>query len=97
MVADRVCLQCNNGQVEDEGHFMLACPVYDDFRNTLWASLSHLTGKSRGDYTDRSALRALLGDRLQDLGNKKYLLCLKKVLIYIRKAMSRRAQMEEKK
>src|SRR6185437_13333140 len=57
-VAERVCVYCNNDLVEDEAHFMLVCPVYDDLRSALWASLSHLTGKSRGDYTDATALRA---------------------------------------
>jgi hypothetical protein len=33
-VADRICPFCNQNKVEDEMHFFLECPLYDDERNT---------------------------------------------------------------
>ena len=33
---DRVCLICNNGQVEDEIHFLLFCDKYDEIRRKLF-------------------------------------------------------------
>jgi len=32
---DRVCLLCNNNQVEDENHFLFDCKLYDEFRSKL--------------------------------------------------------------
>ena len=32
---ERHCTLCNNGQVEDEIHFTLKCPMYDDLRYPL--------------------------------------------------------------
>ena len=33
---DRVCLICNNGQVEDEIHFLLVCDEYGESRRKLF-------------------------------------------------------------
>jgi len=90
-----VCLSCNNGLVEDERHFLLECPVFDDLRSPLWASLSALTGRPRDNGI--GGLQSLLGDRLQNLGRGKYFACLKKILTFIRKAMHRRAQLEKQR
>ena len=32
----RLCLLCNNGEVEDESHFLLACNRYDQARQILF-------------------------------------------------------------
>ena len=92
---DRVCVFCDSGLVEDEAHFMVACPVYDDLRSTLWASLESLIGYSR-DPSLGSQLQALLGNTLHKLGNKKFLPCLRKILQFIQKAMHRRADLERR-
>lgn len=36
---DRLCGLCELGEVENEIHFVLYCPVYDDFRNVLFSDL----------------------------------------------------------
>ena len=28
----RICTACNHGHIEDETHFLVSCPVYDDLR-----------------------------------------------------------------
>ena len=36
---DRLCRLCELGEVENETHFVLYCPRYDDFRNVLFGEL----------------------------------------------------------
>ena len=33
----RLCNYCNENVIEDESHFLLYCPVYDEFRNSLFS------------------------------------------------------------
>ena len=39
-VEGRMCLVCNKGYIEDERHFSMYCPGYDNFRNELHSLLS---------------------------------------------------------
>ena len=34
-IGNRTCCFCNNGEVEDETHFLLKCNFYDEFRANL--------------------------------------------------------------
>ena len=38
LVEERVCNHCN--EVEDESHVLMYCPLYDDIRNELMATLN---------------------------------------------------------
>ena len=33
--SERVCKLCNTGECEDEIHFMFACPLYNDIRESI--------------------------------------------------------------
>jgi hypothetical protein len=63
--SQRVCRLCANGSVEDESHFMLQCPVYDDLRNTMWTKFEQATGWSKSSFKQRRTLNALIGYRFQ--------------------------------
>ena len=39
-VEGRMCLVCNRGYIEDERHFLMYCPGYDNIRNELHSLLS---------------------------------------------------------
>ena len=39
-VDGRTCLVCNRGYIEDERHFLMYCPGYDNIRNELHSLLS---------------------------------------------------------
>ena len=39
-VDGRTCLVCNRGYIEDEQHFLMYCPGYDNIRNELHSLLS---------------------------------------------------------
>ena len=39
-VEGRICLVCNRGYIEDERHFLMYCPRYDNIRNELHSLLS---------------------------------------------------------
>ena len=36
---DRTCMLCNNGQIENEAHFLFGCEMYNDYRNDLETSI----------------------------------------------------------
>ena len=38
---DRVCQMCKNDNIEDEYHFLCICPLYDNFRKTLYDNVSN--------------------------------------------------------
>lgn len=42
-VEHRFCKFCNTGEIEDEHHFILACPFYESERETLWKDLDSFT------------------------------------------------------
>ena len=60
----RICLACNHGYIEDETHFLVSCPVYDELRNkhfgvnilqnsdtdTLKTLMSNIDSKSIANY-----------------------------------------------
>ena len=39
---NRLCLCCNNGEVEDELHFLIKCKIYNNVRNKLLDKLNRL-------------------------------------------------------
>ena len=41
---ERVCTQCNTGNVEDEKHFLLECPRYEQLRTQMFQALLASTG-----------------------------------------------------
>ena len=90
-VERRICIYCDNNQVEDEEHFMLLCPIYDDLRITLFNSLASLTGTTSESFftiTSRDSLDKPLA---------LYIPFVKKVIAYIKKAMFRRAALKKQK
>jgi hypothetical protein len=38
-VQERICRHCDTGQIEDEMHFMMRCPLYKENREIMWNSL----------------------------------------------------------
>ena len=35
-ISERLCIICNNGEIDDEIHFVCSCPVYSEFRTPLY-------------------------------------------------------------
>ena len=65
-VNERVCRVCASGDVEDEYHFILQCPVYDDLRNVMWIKFEQATGCPKSRFTNNDErLNALIGHRFQ--------------------------------
>ena len=57
-INDRVCPLCNTGEVEDEVHFLLVCPLYDSLREQF---LPEVSSQSHGEW--RVAVRNLFRDQ----------------------------------
>jgi len=100
----RVCVLCSMKQVEDEYHFMLECPVYEDLRNLMWAKFEALTGQSRSTLGSKcQQLNALIGDQFQpaegsDQNSKassQYRTVAKSIMVFITTAMNRRRRLLE--
>jgi len=101
-VEDRVCLYCNNDEIEDEYHFMVDCKVYEDLREVMWQKCEETTGFSRAGASREEQLNALIGDRFQpeededkDSGkSKKYRKLMKAVMSFITTSMDRRRRLQ---
>ena len=39
-VHERLCELCNNGQVEDEAHFLFECDMYNNLRNDMQTAMN---------------------------------------------------------
>ena len=63
----RLCEVCTTGQVEDESHFMLECPLYDDFRKELWGRFESMLKINRNEISKEEQLNILIGH-----GNKEW-------------------------
>ena len=65
-ISQRICRFCSTGSVEDESHFMLQCPVYDDLRNVMWSKFEQATGWRKTSFANNDEqLNALIGYRFQ--------------------------------
>ena len=59
---ERVCVLCNLGEVENELHFILFCPKYDDFRNFLFSELNEISnGQINVNVKDFSLFALVVG------------------------------------
>ena len=58
---ERICLTCNNGQVEDESHFLLHCDTYQEYRQTLFGFIPNIADFNLLPDTDK--LKFLLNDQ----------------------------------
>ena len=70
-VAQRVCLSCENGQIEDVHHFLMECPTYGHQRAKLMHRvldvLSQCSGQEQfGQMDNRSQSLVILGKRIGD-------------------------------
>ncbi len=68
--SQRLCKQCKSGSIEDEKHFLLACPKYDALRKEFFAkSLNMSNGKwDFNNYIPEDAFSILLqgtGDEME--------------------------------
>jgi hypothetical protein len=70
----RICLACDNGQLEDVEHFIMDCPMYDAHRQRMLAQVDSALGQSPAalqleDFSgmdDNKRLTILLGKRIGD-------------------------------
>ena len=85
---ERFCEICLNGEVEDETHFMLFCPVYQDLRDNLWREFETKFGIRKDAMTTQQQLNTLIGDEFVE--HPYYADMLKKVMNYIERAMKYR-------
>ena len=44
-VLDRVCNNCNLNQVENEVHFLILCPKYEDLRKKLYEKIAQISNQ----------------------------------------------------
>ena len=58
---ERICLTCNNGQVEDESHFLLHCVTYQEYRQRLFGFIPNIADFNLLPDTDK--LKFLLNDQ----------------------------------
>ena len=101
-VEERVCELCGSKKIEDEGHFMLECELYNDLREELWTKFEDITETSRTNYENREEkLNALIGDKFQPKKEdseknstkaQTYKELAKAVMQYVTKAMKRRRE-----
>ena len=56
----RLCLLCNNGDIEDETHFLLFCRVYDEARQLLFDHIPDIDNFNALNTDDK--LKLLLND-----------------------------------
>ena len=89
----RLCEVCTTGQVEDESHFMLECPLYDDFRKALWGRFESMLKINRNEISKEEQLNILIGDGCKE--NPEYDSLLKIVMKFIKQAMRRRQRQLE--
>ena len=81
---ERLCLQCNNGEVEDEKHFLLRCSRFQDLRIGLFESIRLKTGVDLGTKSQEIQWQNLMTREIkpgQISGSLK---------IFVRKAMKER-------
>ena len=65
-VEERICLFCEEKEIEDEAHFMLTCRAYTTQREKMWKEYEEITRTSRESLGNEDAqLAALLGDTHQ--------------------------------
>src|SRR6185312_3022900 len=100
-VNERVCRLCPSGSVEDEAHFLLQCPVYDDLRNAMWTKFEQATGWHKSWFAnDDERLNALIGYRFQpstmdkgkkaDVAKRIYRDVVQCIMTFVTTAMKRR-------
>ena len=56
----RLCLLCNNGDIEDETHFLLSCGIYDQARQILFDHIPDIDNFNTLNTDDK--LKLLLND-----------------------------------
>ena len=84
---ERFCEICVSGEVEDETHFMLFCPAYNNLRENMWKELERF-GIRKDEITTQEKLNTLIGDRTAE--SEDYAMMMKSVMKYIEKAMRNR-------
>ena len=60
---NRFCIFCQNMELEDELHFILKCPFYDDLRNPIF-QLTNLQNTNFTDLTDLEQLGSSFDQRI---------------------------------
>ena len=81
---ERVCLQCNGGEIEDEKHFLLRCPHFRELRKEMFNSIQEKVGMDLESRSEEQQWKALMGQestpgQLSDIVKK-----------FVRKAMKER-------
>ena len=98
-IAERKCLCCKRGAVEDEVHFLLMCPSYTSLRKEMWQKFEAITGTTKTSLqTDEEKMNALIGERFQPEESEKntkeetkqYRRLVRVVMRFISAAMQRR-------
>jgi hypothetical protein len=82
-IEERVCPCCED-RIEDERHFLLDCPIYNETRNLLFTVFQNKTGENLKDYCKDEQLYLLLNINLT----------IKNVATYIVDAYKMRTQYE---
>ena len=101
---DRVCVFCLSGKIEDEEHFMLDCPAFDDARSKMWSKFEQATELKKESLANKEQqLNALIGDRFQPNEDddkdspkrKMYRTLMKAIMEYICTSMNKRRGLQE--
>jgi len=83
---DRICEFCGTGEVENEFHFMMICPLYREFRKELWLSVKRDLPQPVMIYADEDKFFIFMTAQESEV--------VKKVLKFIKQAMRARREIE---
>jgi hypothetical protein len=59
--ADRVCIQCGSGAVEDERHFVLHCSRFKDMRSEMFEAVEQVSDKKLTNASEEVQWQVLMG------------------------------------
>ena len=68
---NRLCLLCNNGEIEDETHFLLFCSVYDQARQLLFDHIPNIDDFNTLNTDDK--IKLLLNDPMMAKQTSKFI------------------------
>src|SRR3954471_16937985 len=89
----RLCVFCDKKEIEDETHFMLRCPCYDEMRKVMFVEIERMTGRKQEEFkTEEERLKFLLENIWEE--EKECLGVVRTVMGYIRKSMLKRKVLE---
>ena len=98
-----ICLACGTAEVEDNEHFFLRCPFYNDLRSSLFDSIQHMSHDQGfigivfvnfNDLSETQQLEIVLGKRIGNAAVERGIDTA--VKIFLEAAWTRRSDIRER-